>query len=253
MSLASVLNFILFRYFSSSSQVSNVVKDYVDKIAELETECEKLRSHEEDFKTNEKKLINDMKKKGDLARQMLSEKDTYIQQLLSNNGTGSNNGNSNNTNSSHNDNLTGSGKSKNSSSSSGSVDSGGGVVAHGKTENSNITDNHATSISSSSSGRNNSSSNPNQTPLDQSHTAPSTPLNKSSSDRSMSTTPNSQSNSQSQGRDEGGEGRVAVGHNRSVALSQTDQDQQAYLKQAFCGFVRAKEAVEMEHLGDSCD
>ena len=32
------------------------------------------------------------------------------------------------------------------------------------------------------------------------------------------------------------------------ALSVTDQD---YLKQAFCGFLKAKEAVEMEHLGAS--
>ena len=38
---------------------------------------------------------------------------------------------------------------------------------------------------------------------------------------------------------------------RAASLSSTEQEQHiAYLKQAFCGFVKAKEAVEMEHLGE---
>jgi hypothetical protein len=38
---------------------------------------------------------------------------------------------------------------------------------------------------------------------------------------------------------------------RAASLSGTEQEQHiAYLKQAFCGFVKAKEAVEMEHLGE---
>ena len=110
-----------------------MVKDYVDKITELESECKKRKNLEEDFKLNEKKLINDMKKKGDLARQMLSEKDSYISQLLSNNdsgsgsgggsgsGSGSGNGNGNNSiNTSHNSHVIGVGKSSSSSSSSSS-------------------------------------------------------------------------------------------------------------------------------------
>ena len=235
------------------------MKDYVDKITELETECEKLKNLEENFKLNEKKLINDMKKKGDLARQMLSEKDTYISQLLSNNDSGSGSGNgdgNNNINTSHNSHNIGGGKSSSSSSgsSSGSSSSsssgsgGAGGVGHGKTESSNLIDNNTTSTSSSSGAPSSSNSNMKQSYLDQSNPAPSTPSNKSSSNPSIST-PNTQHQSYNQGREESREEGVGQRNNRSVTLSMTDQDQQAYLKQAFCGFVKAKEAVEMEHLG----
>ena len=38
---------------------------------------------------------------------------------------------------------------------------------------------------------------------------------------------------------------------RVASLSSAEQEQHiAYLRQAFCGFVKAKEAVEMEHLGE---
>ena len=37
----------------------------------------------------------------------------------------------------------------------------------------------------------------------------------------------------------------------SQSQGQEEQDQLiVYLKQAFCGFIRAKEGVEMEHLGE---
>lgn len=40
---------------------------------------------------------------------------------------------------------------------------------------------------------------------------------------------------------------------KGASLSSTEQEQHiAYLKQAFCGFLKAKEAVEMEHLGEIC-
>jgi hypothetical protein len=215
------------------------VKDYVDKIAELETECERLKSLEEDFKVKEKKLITDMKKKGDLARQMLSEKDTYIQQILSNNDSGSNNGNSNS--------GKGGNNSGSSSSSSSSSSSGGGGGVQGNTENYNTTSTTSSSSapSNSTGGQRLHDSNPSPAPS----TTTTVPLNQSSSNPSSSTTPYHQSQSQSQGRVEGREGRVGVGSNRSGTLTQTDHDQQAYLKQAFCGFVKAKEPVEMEHLG----
>ena len=186
-----------------------------------------------------------MKKKGDLARQMLSEKDTYIQQILSNNDSGSNNGNINNNNS----NAAGSGKGANNSSSSSSsnsgssISSGGGDAVQGNTESHNTTSTASSSSapSSSTGGQRLSDSYPSPAPS----TITTVPSNQSSSNSSSSTTPNHQSQSQSQGR----EGRVGVGSNRSGTLTQTDHDQQAYLKQAFCGFVKAKEAVEMEHLG----
>ena len=253
------------------------MKDYVEKISELESECKKLKSLEEDFKLNEKKLINDMKKKGDLARQMLSEKDSYISQLLSTNGSGSGtssgsgsgssgNGNGNNNiNTSHNSHVIGVGKSSSSSynssssgsgssgSSSGSGSGGAGGVGHDNT----------TSILSSSSAPSSSSSSCNsnmkQSYVDQSNAAPSTPTpsNKSSSNPSISTPPNSSHQSYNQGREGSREREGGVNQknntNRSVTLSKTDQDQQAYLKQAFCGFLKAKEAVEMEHLGTTND
>ena len=233
----------------------------MDKITELQTECEQLKSLEEDFKMSEKKLISDMKKKGDLARQMLSEKDSYIQRLLSNNDSGSGNGNSN-SNSSYSSQATGSGKgsssSGNSSSSSSSSGGVGGGVICGETENLNNMDTNTASITSihgspsnSVTGKRSYDSNSAQPLTAQSNPSPSTPSSKSSSNPPMSTAPDSQHQpqSQSQGREGGSEGRVGAANCRSVTLSQTNQDQQAYLKQAFCGFLKAKEAVEMEHLG----
>lgn len=62
----------------------------------MKAECDDLKDREESLKKREKTLHSEMKKKGDLARQMLAEKDVYIQQLLSNNSNGSiNNGNNN--------------------------------------------------------------------------------------------------------------------------------------------------------------
>ena len=140
----------------------------------------------------------------------------------------------------------GSSSSSSSSSSSGSSGSGGaGGVTHDNT----------TSILSSSSTASSSSNNSNmkQSYVDQSNPAPSTPSNKSSSNTSISTPPNSQPQSYNQSREESRERDGGVNQrnnmNRGVTLSKTDQDQQAYLKQAFCGFLKAKEAVEMEHLG----
>ena len=58
------------------------------------------------MKIKEKSLISDMKRKGDLARQMMIEKDEIIQQLMltNKNNSNSNNGNSNNSNNSNNGN-----------------------------------------------------------------------------------------------------------------------------------------------------
>ena len=118
-----------------------------------------------------------------------------------------------------------------------------------------MTHDNTTSILSSSSTASSSSNNSNmkQSYVDQSNPAPSTPSNKSSSNTSISTPPNSQPQSYNQSREESRERDGGVNQrnnmNRGVTLSKTDQDQQAYLKQAFCGFLKAKEAVEMEHLG----
>jgi hypothetical protein len=54
----------------------------LDEIAELTSQCDALRRNEADLKLREKALQTDMKKKGDLARQMLAEKDVIIQQLV---------------------------------------------------------------------------------------------------------------------------------------------------------------------------
>ena len=54
-----------------------------------------MRKNEADLKLREKTLQVDMKKKGDLARQMLSEKDVIIQQLVASSSTGGNGGSAN--------------------------------------------------------------------------------------------------------------------------------------------------------------
>lgn len=74
----------------STLKVSESVKEYADKLEAMKAECEDLKDREESLKRKEKTLHSEMKKKGDLARQMLAEKDVYIQQLLSNNNTNNN-------------------------------------------------------------------------------------------------------------------------------------------------------------------
>ena len=65
----------------------------------MKAECDDLKDREESLKKREKTLHSEMKKKGDLARQMLAEKDVYIQQLLSTNSNSSNSINNGNNNS----------------------------------------------------------------------------------------------------------------------------------------------------------
>ena len=55
-------------------QLLETVNEYKLQIEKLSNECEDLR-------IKEKQLIQEMKRKGDLARQMLMEKDVKIQQL----------------------------------------------------------------------------------------------------------------------------------------------------------------------------
>jgi hypothetical protein len=75
-----------------SKQESESAKAQLDEIAELTSQCDALRRNEADLKLREKSLQTDMKKKGDLARQMLAEKDVIIQQLVASSSSTSGNG-----------------------------------------------------------------------------------------------------------------------------------------------------------------
>ena len=76
-------------------QESESAKAQLSEINALTSQCDAYRRNEADLKVREKALQMDMKKKGDLARQMLSEKDALIQQLMAgSSSTGNGNGSS---------------------------------------------------------------------------------------------------------------------------------------------------------------
>ena len=105
------------------TQVSESVKRYMDEINTLTAETSELQESLDRVRVKEKSMLTDMKRKGDLARQMLLEKDEIIQQLMSSDRNNENNS----INNVHNNLLIGGSISASSSSSS---SSGTGNVNH---------------------------------------------------------------------------------------------------------------------------
>ena len=73
------------------TQVSESVKRYMDEINTLTAETSELQESLDRVRVKEKSMLTDMKRKGDLARQMLLEKDEIIQQLMSSDRNNENN------------------------------------------------------------------------------------------------------------------------------------------------------------------
>jgi GRIP domain len=258
------------------------VQEYLDQITSLTEECDAL-------KLREKQLLQDIKKRGDLARQMLAEKDRVIGQLKSGGVTGASStgketaglsptaskylGSEDQASGSH---TVSSGSShavglhntpsslsrglhdttekigvrtpldlKSHSASSDSAVASGPVSASssassGAAEKSGIADVESTESNTVSTGAGSQASQTSGTPLSPASISSSASISSATSISISSSKISSSSSSSS---------------SSGVRDRDRDYDQQlvheqiAYLKQAFCGFVKAKEAVEMKHLG----
>lgn len=221
--------FIFFVFFF---QVNDSVQVYIDEISSLKDAYEEL-------KVKERQLINDMKKKGDLARMMLVEKDGIIEQLTKNNSE------------------------KNSYNSSSSI--------HGTNSTSNNSNNDINNSGNDNSNNNNNSNNTNSSKQNDNNSNKSNARHENNSLLTPSKSNNSitqitpikhLSNKDNKNTDKNHDNENNTNNNNDYSMNDlsmssyiNDNEQQKqeqlikYLKQAFCGFVKAKKGVEMEHLG----